>query len=65
MRLKYEYMNKAYGLRTVHFQDGTAKFLSRGEKFVSGKRTRRVESGIRVKNIPSQKENSNDEQENE
>lgn len=52
--MKYRYTNKEYGIRTVFFADGTSQFLSRGESIISGKRTKRVESGISVKNIPSQ-----------
>jgi hypothetical protein len=46
-----KYSNTAQEMRFVHFEDGTAQFLFRGQSFVSDKPTTVVQKGIRVSDV--------------
>lgn len=45
------FINKTGELRCVEFEDGTAQFLMRGQKFTSDKPVKKVQQGIVVKEV--------------
>lgn len=53
-----EYINKSPELRSVTFVDGTTQFLMRGQKFSSDAETVKVQPGIVVKDVVSEKKTS-------
>lgn len=43
-----KFVNNGVGMKTVHFKDGSAQFLKRGETITTSKAVARVDKGIKM-----------------
>ena len=57
-----KYVNKSSEMRTIYFEDGSAKFLRRGQSVSTTKKVKRVQDGIVVKNDTKKKTEDTSEQ---